>query len=109
VVGLCGREAAAMVGPISEASTMNDMAPTAACRHHWVVFSTALQEGWLMLQCTGCGLHGAVEDPTLEEWSRAYNAPSAPYPWTDEARVTLHPEVRTAADYWARQVPPAEN
>ena len=36
------------------------------CRHSWVVFSTALEEGWLMLQCTKCGLHGTVDDPTLE-------------------------------------------
>ena len=74
------------------------------CQHSWVVFSTALEEGWLMVQCTKCGLHGTVDDPTMEEWSRAFHAPATPYPWTDESRITLHPEMRTAPDYWTRQM-----
>ena len=84
---------------------------TATCRHHWVVFSTALEERWLMLQCTECGLHGTIDDPTREEWSEAFAAPSRPYPWTDEARITLHPEVQTPPDYWARfrRPDPGEN
>jgi hypothetical protein len=53
-----------------------------------------------MLQCTRCGLHGTVDDPTREEWSKAYDAPSNPYPWTDVARITLHPEKQTPPDYW---------
>jgi hypothetical protein len=57
-----------------------------------------------MLQCTKCGLHGTVDDPTLEEWSQAFDAPATPYPWTDESRITLHPEKRTAPDYWTRQM-----
>ena len=78
------------------------------CQHSWVVFSTALEEGWLMVQCTKCGLHGTVDDPTMEEWSRAYHAPSAPYPWTEESRITLHPEARIAPDYWTRQMTDAD-
>jgi hypothetical protein len=45
-----------------------------------------------------------VDDPTLEEWSRAFHAPATPYPWTNESRITLHPEMMTAPDYWTRQV-----
>jgi hypothetical protein len=88
---------------------MNRITTATTCRHQWVVFSTAFKEVWLMLQCTKCGLHGTVDDPTLEEWETAYDAPSHPYPWTDEARITLHPEVRTAPDHWARLVRPREN
>jgi hypothetical protein len=81
---------------------MDDTAPAVPSGHHWVVFGRTLEEGWLMLQCTKCGLHGTVDDPTQEEWSRAFDAPPNPYPWADEARITRHPEVRTAPDYWAR-------
>lgn len=56
--------------------------------HLWVVFSTALTEGWLMLQCVRCGRHGTVTDPSKQEWSDAFHAPSAPYCWTDDGRVT---------------------
>lgn len=59
-----------------------------SCKHEWVVFSTALQERWLMLQCVECGLHGTVEEPTAEEWSQAFHAPSRPYRYEDETRVT---------------------
>jgi hypothetical protein len=57
--------------------------------HDWVVFSTALEEGWLMAQCVGCGLHGAIEDPTKEEWIAAFHAPSRPYRWAVEERVVI--------------------
>ena len=35
-----------------------------SCQHEWVVYSLALAEGWLMLQCVECGLKGTVEDPS---------------------------------------------
>jgi len=57
--------------------------------HEWVVFSTALQEGCIMVQCVQCGLHGTVVDPTREEWSAAFCAPSKPYRWPDYSRVTV--------------------
>jgi len=59
--------------------------------HEWVVFSTALQEGWLMLQCVTCGAEGTIDDPTTQEWSRAYYAPARPYRWLDASRVTVRP------------------
>jgi hypothetical protein len=33
-------------------------------QHEWVVFSTALAEGWLMLQCVNCGQPGTVGHPS---------------------------------------------
>jgi hypothetical protein len=57
--------------------------------HEWVVFSTALADRWLMLQCVGCGLHAVVENPSEEEWKKAFHAPSRPYRWHDENRVVL--------------------
>jgi len=60
------------------------------CQHHeWVVFSTALKERWLMLQCAKCGIMGTVEDPSEEEWSVAFHTPSRPYSWHDDARVVV--------------------
>ena len=57
--------------------------------HEWVVFSTTLQEGRLMLQCVICGIEGTIDDPTREEWRRAFHAPSAPYRWGNASRVTV--------------------
>lgn len=68
---------------------MND---TRTHEHEWVVFSTALKECCLMLQCVECGAMGTVDDPTSEEWSEAFHAPSKPYRWSDEARVHFQHE-----------------
>lgn len=55
--------------------------------HEWVVYSTALAERWLMIQCVECGLMGTIEEPSVEEWTEAYHAPSRPYRWLEQARV----------------------
>lgn len=68
--------------------------------HTWVVFSTAMGEKWLMVQCVDCGLHGTVENPTSEEWRQAFHSPSRPYQWLDESRVVFHSEVPA----WKRYV-----
>ena len=67
--------------------------------HEWIVFSTALTEGWLMLNCKECGAMGTVDDPTKEEWAEAANAPVKPYRWADNSRVTLR---LTGSAYTAR-------
>jgi hypothetical protein len=73
------------------------------CAHHqWVVFSCAYRERALMLHCVKCGVFGTVDDPSREEWSEAFHAPSHPYPWHDESRVTLRPEHTPRPDLWAR-------
>lgn len=64
----------------------------AACdldKHEWVVFSTALAEVCIMVQCVECGAHGTVDDPTIEEWGRAFDASENPYLWREDSRVTL--------------------
>ena len=60
--------------------------------HEWVVYSTAMKDRWLMLQCVECGAMATVDDPTKEEWGQAFHAPSRPYRWTDEARVHVRHE-----------------
>jgi hypothetical protein len=52
------------------------------CKHKWVVESTALAGSCLMLKCEHCGKSGTVNDPTGDEWSKAFYAPSNPYEWT---------------------------
>lgn len=59
------------------------------CDHEGVVFSTALNEGCLMVQCVNCGAHGSVDDPSADEWSEAFYAPSNPYRWMDDERVNI--------------------
>lgn len=60
--------------------------------HEWVVYSTAIGDCCLMLQCVECGAMATVDDPTKEEWSRAFHAPSRPYLWTEEGRVHVRHE-----------------
>jgi hypothetical protein len=74
-----------------QATTSADHDPTGRrCgdAHEWVVFSTALKDVCLMVQCVNCGAMGTVDDPSEEEWSEAFHAPSRPYRWDDDARVT---------------------
>ena len=58
-------------------------------QHEWVVFSTALEDRCLMVQCVECGSHGAVQKPTKKEWSKAHHAPSQPYRWPEDGRVDV--------------------
>lgn len=58
-------------------------------QHEWVVFSTALQDRALMLECVSCRAFGVVKDPSSEEWAAGYHAPSAPYRWAENDRVTV--------------------
>src|SRR5262249_37322289 len=60
-----------------------------SCEHEWVVFSTALQRGALILECMGCHAFGVVEDPTSEGWGEAHDAPSQPYRWQGNACVKI--------------------
>lgn len=59
------------------------------CDHEWVVFSTALQQVCLMVECAKCGAFGTVDDPTKDEWRRAFRASSQPYGWGANERVTV--------------------
>jgi hypothetical protein len=76
--------------------------------HEWVVFSTALDEGCLLLQCVNCGLHATVDDPSKKEWSKAFHAPSNPYRWRDEARVVTHEEWPADQRYVQKRPPSAK-
>jgi hypothetical protein len=57
-----------------------------------------------MLQCVDCGRHSTVDDPTADEWKRAFHAPSRPYRWDDESRIALRhksaPYVVRGTDAW---------
>ena len=72
----------------------NDGQPGLAndCVHEWVVFSTVLEDRCLLLQCVECGAMGTVDDPSKDEWGEAFHAPSKPYRWIDESRVTVKSE-----------------
>jgi hypothetical protein len=61
-----------------------------------------------MLQCVKCGLHATVDDPSKEEWSAAYHAPSKPYRWHDETRVVVHQELPTDRRYVQKKPPSAK-
>jgi len=59
------------------------------CTHEWVVFSTALDDVCLLLECVKCGALGTVDDPTADEWDEAFHASENPYGWGDWGRVTV--------------------
>src|SRR5262245_25873205 len=80
--------------------------PSMTCKaHEWVVFSRALREGYVMLQCVNCGLHGFVNDSSIEEWATAFHAPSRPYRWHDETRVLIH-DVQPPDQPYVQRKPP---
>ena len=68
------------------------------CDHEWVVFSTALNEICLLVQCVQCGAVRTVDSPSKAEWSEAFHAPSRPYRWHDASRVTIR-ETRSGTFY----------
>jgi hypothetical protein len=68
------------------------------------VFSTALKDVCLMLQCVECGAVGTVNDPTLEEWREAYHAPSTPYQWEENNRVEIIHEAGEVPPYVEKAV-----
>jgi hypothetical protein len=74
---------------ISQPLTQAEHERICHCDHQWVVYSTAMAEVWLMLECFFCGAHGSVDDPSSAEWSEAFHAPSNPYEWSDKSRVTI--------------------
>jgi hypothetical protein len=76
--------------------------------HEWIVFSTAVAERWLMVQCLHCGLHGTVNDPSKKEWTEAFDAPTKPYPWRDQTRVVIHEE-RPKSQRYAQKKAPSPN
>lgn len=61
--------------------------PKPCPNHEWVVYSTILKENYLLVQCVKCGMIGTVQDPTADEWSAAFYAPSVPYQWMESGRV----------------------
>ncbi|WP_437191380.1 hypothetical protein [Planctomicrobium sp. SH527] len=60
-----------------------------SCQHDWMVFSTAIEDVCLLLECTKCRSMGTVDDPTEREWGDAFYAPSHPYKWKDNSRVNF--------------------
>jgi hypothetical protein len=65
--------------------------------HSWIIFSTMVDQGWLLVRCK-CGGVGIVKDPTSEEWSRAFNAPCFPCMWPEPGRVEVLEGWTTALD-----------
>jgi hypothetical protein len=61
-----------VVADTQQANEAQLSSPSNDHHHTFAVFSTAVADSWLMLQCVDCGLHGTVEDPTSEEWSQAF-------------------------------------
>ena len=72
-----------------------------SCPHSWNVVSTAVATGQLVLECSFCNVVGTVDDPSLEEWERAFGAPSEPYEWDggDERVVVSEICPRECADF----------
>ena len=58
------------------------------CEHKWIVYSTSLCPPSIMVKCKSCKGLGYIEEFESHEWSKAYHAPSSPYTWKDDSRVT---------------------
>jgi len=57
------------------------------CEHRWFVYSTALSDRILLLECATCDMKGSVVEPTDEEWEKASGF--GPYLWSDVERVKV--------------------
>jgi hypothetical protein len=53
----------------------------------WWVYSTVLEGRAILVKDRLSGKRGSIDDPTPEEWSRAFYAPSCNYRWEDGSRV----------------------
>jgi hypothetical protein len=73
-----------------------------ACQHEWVVFSTALRYGVLMVECADCHAFGIIGQPSWEEWAAAHHAPKAPYRWEHGGRVRVIKEAAAGPSYVRR-------
>jgi hypothetical protein len=62
-----------------------------------------------MVQCVRCGRYGTVDDPSKEEWSTAFHAPSRPYRWRDQTRVVIHEGQATDLRYVQKKPSSARN
>ena len=65
------------------------LVPDSEQPHDWYVYSTAVEDRVLLVECRNTGERGYVANPTPKEWRQAFRAPSNPYPWTDETRVIV--------------------
>lgn len=58
----------------------------------WFVYSTVLEGRAILVKDRNSGARGSIDDPTAEEWGRAFSAPSQGYPWDgDPARINIDP------------------
>ena len=69
----------------------------------WWVYSTAIEDKVLLVECRKTGERGYVADPTLDEWRNAFHAPSNPYPWSDNVRVVIDPNTCPPFDEATKQ------
>lgn len=59
------------------------------CRHDWWVYSTALDDAVILVECRKCRKRGVIHNHSQEEWDQAFSAPSHPYRWYDSHRVRI--------------------
>jgi hypothetical protein len=57
----------------------------------WVVATTSIMEGWILLQCRNTKAYGALKESTIEEWSKAHQCHTEGLVWhfPEYWRVTL--------------------
>lgn len=53
--------------------------------HKWLAVETSLYPPLIGVECE-CGESGYVENYSVDEWNKAYNAPSTPYEWKGEVK-----------------------
>jgi hypothetical protein len=56
---------------------------------NWWVYSTAVAEGAILVENHTTGQRATVRDPSPEEWSAAFHAPSNPYRWLYPERLAI--------------------
>ena len=63
----------------------------ATCDHSREVVGTTGTPIYMELMCSNRASWANALDPTLEDWSAAFDVVDNPYPWNDPARVNVSP------------------
>ncbi len=58
-------------------------------KRDWWVYSTAIANGSILVQCHKTGAYGHIPNPSSREWNKAFYAPSNPYRWKESERVVV--------------------
>lgn len=65
--------------------------PNQQSEEDWWVYSTTVADGAILVENRTTKQRATVRDPSPEEWTAAFHAPSSPYRWPYPERLIIDP------------------